>query len=276
MVDLLRGLPAFEAFALVWVSAFTVFMTCSLLRLAFSLRRDRQAIGRFLGTGAAMPVLAAYYLAGEQAATRTGILVLSRLQGPSPHGRQPRPELPPLLAALQEAVRDAARADPAEEVMASPRFPTFRTRLREAAQSELPGRRTRYVPDRAASWAALFGLCAVVVYGIGFYVRQPDGSGLWFLIALTAHTPAGIWLGMTDGRSGRYDAPRWPEFDALCERRVAEEEARVPRPEKPAPTDTRPPTPPPQRPGPSRTSGWANDGGVGATSSCGGGCGGGV
>ncbi|GHH56584.1 hypothetical protein GCM10018773_62760 [Streptomyces candidus] len=251
-------------------------VTCSLLRLRFSLRRDRQAIGRFFGAGAAMPVLAAYYLAGEQAATRTGILVLCRLQGASHCGRQPGPELHPLLAALQEAVRDAGRADTAEAVMASPRFAAFRTRLREAAQRELPARRTRYMPDRAASWSALFGLCAVVVYGIGFHVRQPDASGVWFLSALVAHAPAGIWLGMTDGQGGRYAAPLWPEFDALCVRRVAEEEARVPRPEQPAPTDTRPQTLPAQRPNPARTSGWANDGGVGATGSCGGGCGGGV
>ncbi|MFC8593184.1 hypothetical protein [Streptomyces atroolivaceus] len=277
MTGFLAGLPAFWAFAVIWVGAFTVFVSCSLLRLGYLLRRDRRAVGRFFETGAAMPVLAAYRLAGEREATRTGILVLARRHRRPPGRRrvrrEARPEPDPLLAALRAAVRDAGGSGPVEDVMASSRFPAFSSRLRKAARRNLPRRRMRYEPDHVAAWAAVLGFFAVFVYGIGVYVRQPDSSGLWFLIALVVHAPVAAWIGMADRRSGRH---QWPEFDALCERCVAQEQARAPRPKQAAdvrPTGT---TSVPES-GQGRTSSWANDGGVGATSSCGGGgCGGGI
>ncbi|MFF2534972.1 hypothetical protein [Streptomyces cyaneofuscatus] len=272
MIDFLAGLPAFTAFAVVWGSAFGLFMTCSLLRLGYELQRDRVVMRRFLGAGADAPVLAAYHLKGEAAATRTGMLVLARRHGHSPEReRRARSRPEPLLAALRTPVREAAQAGEAHSVRrvrASDGYPAFRSGLREAAQHRLPRRRTRYVLDRVAAWAAVFGLAAVLVYGIGFYIRRPDASGLWFLIALAAHAPAGIWIGMTDGQGGRFAAPQWPEFVALCRRLVEKEEARAPLPLRIQMVEA-------DRPAKPAASGWAGDGGVGASSSCGGGSGGG-
>ncbi|MFD6341259.1 hypothetical protein [Streptomyces sp. NPDC060131] len=265
MAGFLGDLPTFWAFAVVWAGAFAAFMAYSLVRLRYVLRRDRQAIGRFFETGAATPVLAMYHLEGEHAATQAGILLLS--PGHRPSGgrrrkvRDTRPESDPLLAALQTAVQDAGGSGSAEEVRASPRFPAFSTQLRQAARRDLPARRTRDVPGEREAWAAVFGLFAVLVYGIGFYVRQPDANGLWFVIALAVHVPAAIWIAIADERTGQ---DQWPEFEALCERCVTRAQVRVPRAKRAAGTDRAPAT------------GWANDGGVGASSSCGGGCGGGV
>ncbi|MFE3721406.1 hypothetical protein [Streptomyces cyaneofuscatus] len=272
MIDFLAGLPAFTAFAVVWGSAFGLFMTCSLLRLGYELQRDRVVMRRFLGAGADAPVLAAYHLKGEAAATRTGMLVLARRHGHSrERERRARSRPEPLLAALRTPVREAAEAGEAHSVRrvrASDGYPAFRSELREAAEHRLPRRRTRCVLDRVAAWAAVFGLAAVLVYGIGFYVQRPDASGFWFLIALAAHAPAGIWIGMTDGQGGRFAAPQWPEFDALCRRLVEKEEARAPLQFRIERVETEHPAKPP-------ASGWAGDGGVGASSSCGGGSGGG-
>ncbi|MEV4974613.1 hypothetical protein [Streptomyces scopuliridis] len=266
MTGFLRDLPTFWAFAVVWAGAFTTFMAYSLVRRRYVLRRDRQAIGRFFETGAAKPVLAMYHLEGERAAIQAGILLLSRRhrssRGRRRTVRDTRPESDPLLAALQTAVHDAGGSGSVEEVMASPRFPAFSAQLRQAARRDLPARRTRDVPGAMAAWAAVFGLSAVLVYGIGFYIRQPDADGLWFVIALAVHVPAAVWLAIADVRVGQ---DQWPEFEALCERCVSQVQVRVHRPKRAAGTD------------PARTSGWANDGGVGAASSCGGGgCGGGI
>ncbi|MFD3918505.1 hypothetical protein [Streptomyces sp. NPDC058595] len=105
------------------------------------------------------------------------------------------------------------------------------------------------------------GVFAVLVLGIGFYARLPDAGGLWFMIALAVHVPVAVWLVMADARRG---PDQWPEFDALCERCVAEAGVRVPEPGRIAGT------------GSAAASGWAGEGGVGASSSCGGGCGGGA
>ncbi|MFE4540946.1 hypothetical protein ACFRKB_38875 [Streptomyces scopuliridis] len=266
MTGFLAGLPTFWAFALVWAGAFTTFMAYSLVRLRYVLRRDRQAIGRFVETGAAKPVLAMYHLEGERAATQAGILLLSPGHRPSRgrrgKARDTRPESHPLLAALHTAVHDAGGNGSVEEVMASPRFPAFSTQLRQAARRDLPTRRTRDMPGAREAWAAVFGLFGVLVYGIGFYIRQPDANGLWFVIALAVHAPVAVWLAVADERAGE---AQWPEFEALCERCVTRAQVRVLRPKRAAGTD------------PARTSGWANDGGVGASSSCGGGgCGGGI
>ncbi|MEV6425744.1 hypothetical protein [Streptomyces sp. NPDC051662] len=266
MTGFLTDLPTFWAFAVVWVGAFATFMAYSLVRLRYVLRRDRQVIGRFFETGAAKPVLAMYHLEGERAATQAGILLLSPRRRPS-RGRhrtvrETRPESHPLLTTLQTAVHDAAGSGSVEEVMASPRFPAFSAQLRQAARRDLPARRTRNVPGEREAWAAVFGLFAVLVHGIGFYVRQPDANGLWFVIALAVHVPAAVWLAIADARMGQ---DQWPEFEALCERCVTGAQVRVRRPKRATGTD------------PARTSGWANDGGVGASSSCGGGgCGGGL
>ncbi|MEV8395052.1 MULTISPECIES: hypothetical protein [unclassified Streptomyces] len=264
MAGFLADLPTFWAFAVVWVGAFTTFMAYSLVRLRYVLRRDRQAIGRFFESGAAKPVLAMYHLEGESAAIQAGILLLSPGHRPSRGrrraARETRPESHPLLAALQTAVHDAGGSGSVEEVMASPRFPAFSGQLRQAARRNLPVRRKRDVPGQREAWAAVFGLFAVLVHGIGFHVRQPDANGLWFVIALAVHVPAAVWLAVADERTGQ---AQWPEFEALCERCVARARVRVRRPERAAGTDR------------TRTSGWANDGGVGASSSCGG-CGGGI
>ncbi|MEU3205808.1 hypothetical protein ABZ702_18405 [Streptomyces cyaneofuscatus] len=106
------------------------------------------------------------------------------------------------------------------------------------------------------------------MYGIGFYIQRPDASGSWFMIALAVHAPAGIWIGMTDGQGGLFAAPQWPEFDALCRRLVEKEEARAPLQFRIERVET-------ERPAKPAASGWAGDGGVGASSSCGGGSGGG-
>ncbi|MEW1610492.1 MULTISPECIES: hypothetical protein [unclassified Streptomyces] len=290
MADFLADLPVYAAFAVIWGSAFTVLMAGSLLRLGYTLKRDRWAMRRFFEAGASAPVLAAYHLGGEREAARTGVLVLARRQRRSRVRRRARkearnavrPDPDPVLAALQTAVRDAGGADVVERVMEAPGFRTFIALLRRTARRGLPVRRVRYVPDRAAAWAAVGALVAVLAYGIGHYVRQPDPSGAWLLVVVAAHVPAGIWIGATARQGGRYAAPQWPEFDALCERLVDKERARGPRPKRAAGADARPAgTAPAERPGQARTSGWANDGGVGATSSCGGGggcggCGGGV
>ncbi|MFF8557188.1 hypothetical protein ACF058_30775 [Streptomyces sp. NPDC015501] len=39
-------------------------------------------------------------------------------------------------------------------------------------------RRTRDVPGARGAWAAVWGLFAVLILGIGFYTRQPDSDGL--------------------------------------------------------------------------------------------------
>ncbi|MFE4912800.1 hypothetical protein ACFRCX_14850 [Streptomyces sp. NPDC056652] len=265
MAGFLTDLPTFWAFAVVWAGAFTTFMAYSLVRLRYVLRRDRQAIGRFVETGAAKPVLAMYHLEGERAATQAGILLLSPGHRPSGgrrrKARDTRPESDPLLAALHTAVHDTGGSGSVEEVMASPRFPAFSARLRQAARRDLPARRKRGVPGEREAWAAVSGLFAVLVHGIGFYIRQQDANGLWFVIALAVHVPAAVWLVIADDRT-RQD--QWPEFEALCERCVVRARVRVRRPERAADSDR------------TRTSGWANDGGVGASSSCGGGCGGGI
>ncbi|MFE7571708.1 hypothetical protein ACFU76_32945 [Streptomyces sp. NPDC057539] len=265
MAGFLVDLPTFWAFAVVWVGAFATFMAYSLVRRRYVLRSDRRAIGRFFESGAAKPVLAMYHLEGERAATQAGILLLS--PGHPSAGRRrtvrdTRPESDPLLAALRTAVHDAGGSGSVEEVMASPRFPAFSAQLRQAARRNLPARRTRDVPGQREAWAAVFGLFAVLVHGMGFYIRQPDANGLWFVIALAVHVPAAVWLAVADERTGQ---AQWPEFEALCERCVARARVRVRRPERAAGTDR------------ARTSGWASDGGVGASSSCGGGggCGGG-
>ncbi|GLF95197.1 DUF6192 family protein [Streptomyces yaizuensis] len=74
----MKGLPAFWAFVVVWAGAFTVFVACSLVRLRMLLRRDRQAIARFSGTGAVQPVRAIFHLEGERAAAQAGIGSVSR------------------------------------------------------------------------------------------------------------------------------------------------------------------------------------------------------
>ncbi|MFD5752222.1 hypothetical protein [Streptomyces sp. NPDC127033] len=265
MTGFLVDLPAFWAFAVVWASAFASFMAYSLVRLRCVLRRDRQAIGRFFDTGAARPVLAMYHLEGERAAAQAGILLLSpghrSSRGRRRRVREARPESHPLLAELRTAVRDAGGNGSVEEVMASPRFPAFSVQLRRTARRNLPTRRTCGVRGEREAWAVVFGLFAVVAYGIGFYVRQPGADGRWFVIALAVHVPAAVWLVIADSRTRQ---KQWPEFEALCERCVVRAQVRVQGPERAAGTD------------PSRTSGWANDGGVGASSSCGGGCGGGT
>ncbi|MCI3223717.1 hypothetical protein GXP76_16295, partial [Streptomyces sp. NP-1717] len=230
MPGFLTDLPTFWAFAAVWAGAFTIFMAFSLVRLRHVLRRDRQAIGRFFETGVAKPVLAMYHLEGERAATQAGMLLLSA--GPSSHGRRraarkTRPETHPLLASLQTAVDQAGGSGSLEEVRASPRFPGFRSELRRTARRALPVRRTRDVPGKREGWAAVWGLFAVLVLGIGFYARLPDASGLWFVIALAVHVPVAVWLVMADARRG---PDQWPEFDALCERCVAEAGVRVAEP----------------------------------------------
>ncbi|MFC8077829.1 hypothetical protein ACFUN8_20090 [Streptomyces sp. NPDC057307] len=262
----LTDLPTFWAFAVVWAGAFTTFVAYSLVRLRYVLRRDRQAIERFFETGAAKPVLAMYRLEGERAATQAGILLLSARprssRGRSRAVRESRPESHPLLAALRRAVHDAGGSGSVEEVRASGRFPAFSTQLRRTARRNLPARRTRDMPGEREGRAAVFGLFAVLLYGIGFYSRQPDAGGFWFVIALAVHVPVAGWLAIANGRAGE---DQWPEFDALCERCVARTRVRAPRPKRVAVTE------------PARTSGWANDGGVGASSSCGGGgCGGGI
>lgn len=265
MPGFLTDLPTFWAFAAVWVGAFTTFMAFSLVRLRYVLRRDRQAIGRFFETGGAKPVLAMYHLEGERAATQAGMLLLSA--GPrSFHGRrraiaEAGPETHHLLGSLQTAIDDAGGSGSLEEVRASSRFPAFRSQLRRTARRNLPVRRTRDVPGAREGWAAVCGLFAVLVLGVGFYARQPGAEGLWFMIALAVHVPVAIWLGVADGRRG---PEQWPEFGALCERCVAEAGVRVLEPERVAGT------------GSAATSRWAHDGGVGASSSCGGGCGGGA
>ncbi|MGX2995330.1 hypothetical protein JNUCC64_13710 [Streptomyces sp. JNUCC 64] len=293
MTDGLTGLSSGWVFVVVWVCSFTVLTAGSLLRLGHRRWRDRRAIGRFPGAGPAVPVLAAYHLAGpadrERAAARAGTLVLSRRERHTGRGRgggrKPRPEPHPLLETLQAAVRDAGEgaggAVPLDRVMASPRFPAFTGLLREEARRRLPRLRTRHAPGRVAAWAAVGSLPAVLVHGIGFHSRQPGASGAWFLIALAAHAPVALWLGLADGRSA---ASAWPAFDALCERHLAATEATAPRPdrarsERAADPGARPGTTDParNRPGPDRAPGWwADGGGVGAGGSCGGGsCGGG-
>ncbi|WP_255293235.1 hypothetical protein [Streptomyces niveus] len=258
-------LPTFWAFALVWVGGFTMFMACSLVRLRYALRRDRRAVGRFFETGAAKPVLAMYHLEGERAATQAGMLLLSAgprsVCGLRRSVRETQPETHPLPASLRTAVDDAGESGTLEEVRASPRFPAFSFELRRTARRTLPTRRTGDVPGTREGWAAVCGLSAVLALGIGFYTREPDAGGFWFLIALAVHVPVVAWLAKADGLRG---PERWPEFDALCARCVAEAGVRVPEPRRVAGTGSAP------------ASGWAVDGGVGASSSCGGGCGGGV
>ncbi|GLF95104.1 hypothetical protein [Streptomyces yaizuensis] len=259
----LTELPAFWAFAVVWTGAFTAFMAYSLVRLRFLLRRDRRTIARFFEAGAARPVLAMYHLEGERAAAQAGILLLSPghrpTRGRPGTERTAQPASHPLLAALHTAVQDAGGNGSIEEVRASPRYPAFSARLRQAARRDLPGRRTRDAPGVREARAAVAGLFAVLGYGIGFHVRQPDAGGFWFLIALAVHVPAAVWLAIADTRAGGRD--QWPEFEALCERCVAEARVRVQEPGRAARTDTAP-------------AGGRADGGVGASGSCGGGCGG--
>ncbi|MEV8453094.1 hypothetical protein AB0467_12390 [Streptomyces sp. NPDC052095] len=89
----------------------------------------------------------------------------------------------------------------------------------------------------------------------GFYTRQPGSDGLWFVIALAMHVPVVVW---SDAADGWRRPEQWPEFEALCVRCVAEASVHVPGPEQVSGA------------GSADISHWANDGGVGAASSCGG------
>ncbi|EGE39877.1 hypothetical protein SACT1_0485 [Streptomyces sp. ACT-1] len=260
MPGFLSDLPTFWAFAAVWGGAVAMFMVFSLVRLRFVLRRDRQAISRFFEAGEAMPLLAMHHLEGERAATYAGMLVLASEPRPRATGRT-EVEAHPLLASLRTAVDDAGGSGTLAEVRASPRFPAFRSELRRAAARALPSHRTRDVPGAREGWAAVCGLIAVLALGVGFYGRQAGGSGPWFMIALAVHAPVAVWLFVADGRRG---PDQWPEFTALCQRCVTEAGVRSPEPERAAGN------------GSPAASGWAGDGGVGASSSCGGGCGGGT
>ncbi|NEB97025.1 hypothetical protein G3I37_23430 [Streptomyces anulatus] len=260
MPGFLSDIPTFWAFAAVWVCAVAMFIVFSFVRLRFVLRRDRQAIARFFEAGGAMPVLAMYHLEGERAATYAGTLLLAA--GPrSQTTTRAEVEAHPLLASLRTAVESARGSGTLEEVRASSRFPAFRSELLRAARRGLPVHRTRDVPGVREGWAAVCGLVAVLALGVGFYGRQADGSGLWFMIALAVHVPVAVWLFVADGRRG---PDQWPEFTALCQRCVTDAGVRAPGPERAAGT------------GSEAASGWAGDGGVGAASSCGGGCGGGT
>ncbi|WP_326620893.1 hypothetical protein OHA57_37045 [Streptomyces anulatus] len=260
MPGFLSDVPTFWAFAAVWVGAVAMFMVFSLVRLGLVLRRDRQAIGRFFEAGGAMPVLALYHLGGERAATYAGMQLLAA--GPRSRATaHAEVQEHPLLASLRTAADSARGSGTLEEVRASSRFPAFRSELRRAARRGLPAHRTRGVPGVREGWAAVCGLVAVLALGVGFYGRQAGGSGLWFMIALAVHVPVAVWLFVADGRR---EPDQWPEFTALCQRCATEAGVRASGPERAAGT------------GSTAASGWAGDGGVGASGSCGGGCGGGT